>query len=79
MIGDKFIAEQVYNHFQKVVISPLNPLTVDNPDLLVFNSRVLLGVYFPTKAEMNNPDSLLRRLYVSKSCMQQENIRLRRK
>ena len=69
MIVDKFIAEQVYDHFQKVVIGPSNPLTVDNPDLLVFNGRVLIGVYFPTKAETNNPDSLLRRLYVSKLAM----------
>lgn len=52
-----------------MVIGPSNPLTVDNPDLLVFNGRVLIGVYFPTKAETNNPDSLLRRLYVSKLAM----------
>lgn len=69
MIVDKAISKLVYDRFQKVVISPLNPLTVDNPDLLVFNGKVLIGVYFPSKAEANNTDNLLRRLYVSKLAM----------
>ena len=69
MIEDKLILGQIYNHFQKVVINPSNPLTVDNPNLLVFNGRALMGVYVPTKAELNNPDDLLRRLFVSKLAM----------
>jgi hypothetical protein len=69
MIEDKLVFEHIYDHFPKVVISPLNPLTVDNPNLLVFNGRALLGIYFPTKAELKKPDDLLRRLFVSKLAM----------
>ena len=60
------LIEKIIDKYPQVVNKPLNPFSVDNPDLLVYNGRVLVGVYFPTKAEIKNPDDLLRRLYASK-------------
>lgn len=52
--------------YKETVISPSNPFTIDNPDLLIFNGHQLLGLFFPLKKETNNPDLLLRRLYLSR-------------
>lgn len=63
---DSNLVGRIIDKFPHVVYRQQNPFSVDNPDLLVFNGRVLIGVYYPTKAEANNSDDLLRRLYASK-------------
>ena len=41
--------------FRQSVIDPINPFTVDNPDVLVYNGRSLTGLYIPLKKEQDNP------------------------
>ena len=55
--------------FRQSVIDPINPFTVDNPDVLVYNGRSLTGLYIPLKKEQDNPDLLLRRLFLSRLSM----------
>lgn len=62
----KQIFESIKQSFPQSIINPVNPFTVDNPDVLVFNGRSLKGLFFPMAKEINNPDLLLRRLFLSR-------------
>lgn len=55
--------------FNQSIVDPVNPFTLDNPDVLVFNGRTLIGLYIPLKKEQTNPDLLLRRLFLSRLSM----------
>ena len=55
--------------FNQSIVDPVNPFTLDNPDVLVFNGRTLIGLYIPLKKEQANPDLLLRRLFLSRLSM----------
>lgn len=46
-------------------MSPENPFTLDNPDIIVANGNKLYAIYIPTYSEIENTDHLLRRLYLS--------------
>ena len=62
----KQIIEKIGQVFPQSIVNPINPFTVDNPDVLVFNGRTLKGLFFPLAKELNNPDLLLRRLFLSR-------------
>lgn len=62
----KPIIENIGQAFPQSIVNPVNPFTVDNPDVLVFNGRTLKGLFFPLAKELNNPDLLLRRLFLSR-------------
>lgn len=67
MVMDKTnIYKNLHNRYPQSVIAPENPFTIDNPDALIFNGRVLIGLFIPKVKEVNNPDLLLRRLYISR-------------
>ena len=51
---------------QKVVISPSNIYTIDNPDVLFIASGNLFGLFIPMKSEIQNVDLLVRRIMVSR-------------
>ena len=62
----KEIFAQIKSVYGQSIEHPVNPFTVDNPDILVFNGRTLIGVFFPLTKELKNPDLLLRRLFMSR-------------
>lgn len=65
----KNLFRTITENYQQSVIEPINPFTVDNPDALVYNGRSLTGLYIPLKKELDNPDLLLRRLFLSRLSM----------
>lgn len=60
------IYRNIEEKFYQSVVAPVNPFSVDNPDVLVYNGRNLIGLYVPYAKEINNPDLLLRRLFISR-------------
>lgn len=62
----KNLYKSIQDSFKQSIIGPANPFTVDNPDVLLYNNHKLLGVYIPLAKEVDNPDLLLRRLYLSR-------------
>lgn len=62
----KEVLTNILDRYNQSIISPVNPFTVDNPDALVFNGHSLTGLFIPWVKEQNNPDLLLRRLYISR-------------
>lgn len=56
----------ILEYAQKVVISPSNIYTIDNPDVLFIASGNLFGLFIPTKGEIQNVDLLVRRIMVSR-------------
>ena len=65
----KEVFRSIYDAYHQSVDSPINPFTVDNPDILLFNGTTLIGLFFPLSKELKNPDLLLRRLYISRLSM----------
>lgn len=59
------IFQQIYNNCEHCLIAPENPFTLDNPDLIAANRDKLFAVFLPSYREQNDPDHLLRRLYLS--------------
>lgn len=59
--------------FKKVVIHPVNPFTIDNPDILVLTNYDLIAIFYPKKSEIANPDLLLKRLYMSRLTLYSES------
>ena len=62
----KNIFTNIRNKFEHSVIGPVNPFTIDNPDVLLYNNHQLIGLYIPLVKEVQNPDILLRRLHMSR-------------
>ncbi|MCH5224597.1 MAG: hypothetical protein J1D77_01310 [Muribaculaceae bacterium] len=48
------------------IVNPVNPFSIDNPDCLFFSGSNLVALFIPSAQELQKPDILLRRLYVSK-------------
>lgn len=59
------IIQQLYGGCERCLISPENPFTLDNPDVIVAAGNKLYAIYIPTFRENDNTDHLLRRLYLS--------------
>lgn len=59
------ITRQLYDGCERCLVSPENPFTLDNPDIIVANGNKLYAIYIPTYRENENTDHLLRRLYLS--------------
>lgn len=55
----------IYDSCERAIISPENPFTLDNPDLIVANGNRLFSIFLPTFRECENHDHLLRRVYMS--------------
>ncbi|GJG33978.1 hypothetical protein PRMUPPPA20_20870 [Xylanibacter ruminicola] len=65
-IADKhYFIETVANNCERCLISPENPFTLDNPDLIAANGSKLFAVYVQSYKEGENIDYLLRRLFLS--------------
>ena len=62
----KSIFTNIEDKFEHSVIGPVNPFTIDNPDVLIYNSHQLVGLYVPLAKELENPDLLLRRVHMSR-------------
>lgn len=62
----EILTDRVTREFERnFVISPENPFTIDNPNLIVRQGSILYAVYIPYYNEKRNYDHLLRRLYFS--------------
>lgn len=59
------ITRQLYDGCERCLVSPENPFTLDNPDLIAANGNKLYAIYIPSYRENENTDHLLRRLYLS--------------
>lgn len=59
---------QLYDGCERCLIAPENPITLDNPDVIVANGNLLYAIFIPTYRENENKDHLLRRLYLSQLC-----------
>lgn len=62
----KGIFANIEDKFEYSVIGPVNPFTIDNPDVLIYNTHQLVGLYIPLAKELENPDLLLRRVHMSR-------------
>lgn len=62
------LVTEVSNRFERCLIAPENPFTLDNPDIIVAKGRDLFAIYIPTHKETVYPDYLLRRVYLSQLC-----------
>lgn len=69
---DKFVSD-AGQHRQRlmgaaldVLECPVNPLSLQNPDFLCRAQSGLIGVYAPSMAELKDPDSLVRRIVLSR-------------
>ena len=56
----------ILKYAQKVVISPSNIYTIDNPDVLLIANGNLFGLFIPTESEIQKVDLLVRRIMVSR-------------
>lgn len=65
----KSLFHNIADRYKYSVIMPANTFTVDNPDVLIYNDHVLVGLYIPIVKEVNKPDLLLRRLFLSRLAM----------
>jgi len=60
------LIDRVITEFERLfVISPRNPFTIDDPNVIVRQGSKLYAVYVPSAIERNNYDHLLRRLFFS--------------
>lgn len=65
-IADKQnVLHHICDSCERALISPENPFTMDNPDMIVANGNNLFAIFIPTFSECENPDHLLRRVYMS--------------
>lgn len=61
----KAVLSKLVDDFQRYLISPTNPFSIDNPDAIVVNNNCVFAIYIPTFLERENYDHLLRRLHLS--------------
>lgn len=61
----KSVLSRLLNEFQKCLLNPTNPFSVDNPDAIVVNNNSVYAIFIPTFLERENYDHLLRRLHLS--------------
>lgn len=59
------LIHHLYDSCERCIMSPENPLTLDNPDAIIANGNKLYAIYIPTYRENEDTDHLLRRLYLS--------------
>lgn len=59
------IIQRIIGGCERCLVSPENPFTLDNPDVIAANGNKLYAIYIPTYRENENTDHLLRRLYLS--------------
>lgn len=64
-IEKKAVLSKLVNDFQRCLISPTNPFSIDDPDAIVVNNNSVFAIYIPTFLERENYDHLLRRLHMS--------------
>lgn len=50
----------------KFLVNPQSLFVIDNPDILATCGNRIFGIYIPTQFELNNIDSLYRRIYLSR-------------
>lgn len=62
------LIRQLSDGCERCLQAPENPITLDNPDVIVANGNKLFAIYIPTYRENENTDHLLRRLYLSQLC-----------
>ena len=62
------LIRQLCDGCERCLQAPENPITLDNPDVIVANGNKLFAIYIPTYRENENTDHLLRRLYLSQLC-----------
>lgn len=50
----------------RFLANPQSLFVIDNPDILATCGNRIFGIYIPTQFELNNIDSLYRRIYLSR-------------
>lgn len=50
----------------RYIVSPQSLFVMDNPDILATCGNRIFGIYIPTQFELENIDSLYRRIYLSR-------------
>lgn len=61
----KSVFSKLVDEFQKCLINPTNPFSIDDPDVIIVNNNSVFSIYIPTFLERENYDHLLRRLHLS--------------
>lgn len=61
----KSVLSRLVDEFQKCMLTPTNPFSIDNPDAIVVNNNSVYAIFIPTFLERENYDHLLRRLHLS--------------
>lgn len=61
----KSVWSRLVDEFQKCLVNPTNPFSVDDPDAIVVNNNSVYAIFIPTFLERENYDHLLRRLHLS--------------
>lgn len=60
------VIKELMNLPYKHVYKPVNTLSIDNPDLLMYTEGGLFAFFVPMQKELDNPDFLLRRVISSR-------------
>ena len=61
----KSVLSKLESKFQKCLVNPTNPFSIDDPDVIIVNNNSIFSIYIPTFLEKDNYDHLLRRLHLS--------------